>query len=206
MDKTVDKSKQGATTRAAAARSAGKSTAAKKAARAAREPALTPFQQMEKQWRDSEKFFAGFFPGGWLQPFHMFMSEWPQFKSYELPSAENWFAMWWPNPQQWGMPEWPFAIQDPRMDLIIQDDAYVIRADIPGVREADVEVSFSGDSMTLRGKTGQEKDETAGGYHRHETLRGSFSRTMTLPGPIDSGNATTTLTDGMLEVVVPKAG
>ena len=208
MDKKVQEAKQPDTTatKSTAPGSSRKHTQAKKSTSTAREQSLNPFQQMEKQWRDSGDFLADFFQEGWLQPYQRFMPEWSAFNPSELKTPQDWFAAFWGEPRQWGFPEWPFAAQTPKMDLITRDDAYVIRAAIPGVKQGDVEVSFSGNTITLKGKTAEEKDEESGDYHVHETLTGSFARTLSLPGAIDTDKASTTLEDGMLEIVVPKAG
>ena len=65
-------------------------------------------------------------------------------------------------------------------------------------------MSFTDNTITINGRTSAEKKEEKGDYFRSETLKGSFSRTMYLPGDVDGNRAESTIKNGMLEVVVPK--
>ena len=56
----------------------------------------------------------------------------------------------------------------------------------------------------IKGSTSEEKKEEKGDYYRSETLKGSFTRTMSLPSDVDGSKAESTYKDGVLEVVVPK--
>ncbi|MGB5767527.1 MAG: Hsp20/alpha crystallin family protein, partial [Arenicellales bacterium] len=59
-------------------------------------------------------------------------------------------------------------------------------------------------TITVKGSTSEEKKEEKGDYYRSETMKGTFSRTMSLPSDVDGSKANSTFKDGVLEVVVPK--
>lgn len=92
----------------------------------------------------------------------------------------------------------------PRVDIIDRDDDIMVRADVPGVSTQDLDVSFTDNTITIRGSTGEEKKEEKGDYFRSETIKGSFTRTMYLPSDVDGSQAVSTFEGGVLEVVVPK--
>jgi len=92
----------------------------------------------------------------------------------------------------------------PRIDLIERDNELVLRAEVPGIRKEDLEVSVDENSVTLRGNVVHESDEQQGDYYRCEIARGEFVRTVALPSVVDTEKARATLRDGVLELVMPK--
>jgi HSP20 family protein len=80
----------------------------------------------------------------------------------------------------------------------------VFKADLPGMKEKDVEVSFTGNRLTLSGKREEEKREEKDNYFACERSSGSFSRSFTLPMGTDSHKATADLKEGVLTITVPK--
>lgn len=102
---------------------------------------------------------------------------------------------------------WPLAELEyagPRVDIIDRDDEVVVRAELPGYRKEDIEVSVSGDQLTLSGRAAAEEREEKGSYYRLEISRGSFSRTLALPAEVDDARAKASMKDGMLELTLPK--
>jgi len=81
----------------------------------------------------------------------------------------------------------------------------VFKADLPGVKESDIEVSLVGNRLAISGKREGEKEEKAETYYAYERSYGSFTRTFTLPSDIDSAHIKAELKNGELTVVVPKA-
>lgn len=81
---------------------------------------------------------------------------------------------------------------------------FVFKADLPGIREQDVDVSISGDRITISGKRESEKREDNDRFYAYERSYGSFSRMFTLPGGVDADHARAELKDGVLTLVVPK--
>ena len=92
----------------------------------------------------------------------------------------------------------------PRVDIVDRDDDIMVRADVPGVNKENLDVSFTDNTITIKGSISEEKKEEKGDYFRNETMKGTFSRTMYLPSDVDGSNAESTFKDGVLEVVVPK--
>ena len=83
-------------------------------------------------------------------------------------------------------------------------DAYVFKADLPGVKEEDVELSLSGNMLTISGKKEEEHKEESEQYYAMERTYGSFSRSFSLPDSVDSEHVTAELKGGVLAVNVPK--
>ena len=91
-----------------------------------------------------------------------------------------------------------------RFDVKETKDAYVIKADLPGVKEDDLEVSLNGSMLTIRGKREEERKEEGDNYYAIERSSGSFTRSFTLPESSDGDNVSADLKDGVLEVRLPK--
>jgi HSP20 family protein len=92
----------------------------------------------------------------------------------------------------------------PRFDVKETKDAYVFKADLPGVKEEDVELSLSGNMLTISGKKEEEHKEESEQYYAMERTYGSFSRSFSLPDSVDSEHVTAELKGGVLAVNVPK--
>ncbi len=92
----------------------------------------------------------------------------------------------------------------PRFDVLERDDAFVIEADVPGLREQDIEITCTGNSMTISGARQVEREEERGVYRLSERRKGSFSRTFTLPGDVKLDDVTADLDNGVLRVTIPK--
>ena len=98
----------------------------------------------------------------------------------------------------------PWEGRLPKLDVIDRDNEVVVKAEVPGVKKEDLEISVTGDLFTVKGKTRREEKEEKGEYYRCEVSQGSFSRTVTLPAMVDEASAKAQLKDGMLEVTLPK--
>jgi HSP20 family protein len=98
----------------------------------------------------------------------------------------------------------PFEERVPRVDVIEQDEAILVHAELPGVRKEDLDVSLAGDRLTIKAKTQQESEESKGGYHRREISRGELTCTVRLPASIDADKAEAKFVDGLLELTLPK--
>jgi HSP20 family protein len=94
---------------------------------------------------------------------------------------------------------------NPSVDVKETKDAYVFKADLPGVREQDVQVQVTGSVLTISGeKTEETAREEGERYHTTERFYGSFARSFTLPSGADLEAVKAELKDGVLEVTVPK--
>jgi HSP20 family protein len=92
----------------------------------------------------------------------------------------------------------------PAMDLAETDDHLVLRADLPGMTEDDVEIEIQDGVLTVSGERKSEHEEKGEGFHRVERSFGRFSRSLTLPQGTDAGQVDAKFDHGVLEVPVPK--
>src|SRR5947209_9726546 len=92
----------------------------------------------------------------------------------------------------------------PAMDLVETEDHFVLRADLPGLSEKDVNIELEDNVLTVSGERKAEHEERKEGYYRVERASGSFSRSLTLPEGVDPAGVTANFDRGVLEVRVPK--
>jgi HSP20 family protein len=92
----------------------------------------------------------------------------------------------------------------PRFDVKEVKDAYIIKADLPGVKQDAVEVSVNGSLLTVSGRREEEQRNEGEQYFTFERSYGSFSRSFALPDTADAQNVTADLKDGELVIRVPK--
>ncbi len=90
------------------------------------------------------------------------------------------------------------------MDVKAEDEGYVITALIPGIKAEDLNIQVVNETVTISGEFKHERDEE-GNYILAEIPAGRFSRTLTLPSPLNAGKAEADLTNGVLTLRVPKA-
>lgn len=128
---------------------------------------------------EMDRFFDSFFPRGWA---------WP---------------MRWEHPH-WSVSALPFEGKLPSVDVIDRADEIVVRAEIPGVEKKDLDVSVTDKTVSIKGSTTYEAKEEKGDYYRCEIARGAFTRTVALPGEVESGKAKAIYKDGVLELTLPK--
>lgn len=92
----------------------------------------------------------------------------------------------------------------PAMDLVESDDHLVLRADLPGMTEDDVNIEIKDGVLTISGERKAEHEEKGEGFHRVERSFGTFSRSLSLPDGVDPNQVDATFAEGVLEVRVPK--
>src|SRR5436305_4724884 len=92
----------------------------------------------------------------------------------------------------------------PAMDLVETDEDFVLRADLPGLSESDVNIELEDNVLTISGERKSEHEEHKEGYYRVERASGSFSRSLTLPEGVDPDAVKASFDRGVLEVCVPK--
>jgi HSP20 family protein len=100
--------------------------------------------------------------------------------------------------------EGPAAKWTPRTDVTETDDTMTITAELPGLEAKDVDISLSGDVLTIKGEKKQEKEEKDERYHRVERTYGAFSRMVRLPAPVAADKIKATVKNGVLTVTLPK--
>jgi HSP20 family protein len=92
----------------------------------------------------------------------------------------------------------------PAMDLVETEDHFVLRADLPGLSEENVNIEVEDRVLTISGERKAEHETTKEGYHRVERAFGAFSRSLTLPEGIDPEAVSASFDRGVLEVRIPK--
>ncbi len=92
----------------------------------------------------------------------------------------------------------------PAMDLVESGDEFVLRADLPGLSENDVNIELEDSVLTISGERKSEHEQRKEGYYRLERASGSFSRSLTLPEGVDPEKVQASFDRGVLEVRIPK--
>ena len=92
----------------------------------------------------------------------------------------------------------------PAMDLVETDEDFVLRADLPGLSEGDVNIELEDNVLTVSGERKAEHEENKEGYYRVERASGTFSRSLTLPEGVNPEAVKASFENGVLEVRVPK--
>ena len=92
----------------------------------------------------------------------------------------------------------------PAVDVHEDAARFVVRADLPGVKPADINVTAEKGVLTLRGERSVEKQEGEGRYSRVERVSGKFVRSFTLPENVATDRITAQFKDGVLELAIPK--
>jgi len=119
-------------------------------------------------------------------PFEMMrdLMRWDPFAEFSSPSGELAFT--------------------PSFEVKETKDAYLFKADLPGIAEGDLDIGLTGNRLTVSGKREEEKKEGDDRYYAYERSYGSFSRSFTLPEGVDIDHAEAGLSRGVLTVSIPK--
>jgi HSP20 family protein len=104
-------------------------------------------------------------------------------------------------------PPVPFAWAEGNLavDMYETDDSVIIKTAIPGVNAEEIEVSVTGDTLTIKAETKEEEEVQRDSYLRRERRFGSCCRSVTLPGGLETENAEADYTDGVLTLTFPRA-
>ena len=127
-----------------------------------------------------EEFFENFFenfPGRWMETREPFAWRWPLGKDFD---------------------------RSFRLDVLDREENLLIRAELPGVTKDDVEITISGDYLTIEASREFKEEEEQENFYRHEVGYGTLSRTVALPVEVESEKVKAELVDGMLEITLPK--
>jgi HSP20 family protein len=93
----------------------------------------------------------------------------------------------------------------PALEMVEEEGRLVVRADVPGMKPDDLKVEVTSHELTIQGERRAEKTETERAFYRTERSYGSFFRSVSLPESVDTDGATATVTDGVLEIIMPIA-
>ncbi len=109
--------------------------------------------------------------------------------------------------QTFGSFGWPSPVEtrgwSPLVDIEEADDAYVVEAELPGVKREDVNIELVGNELTITGEVKQRKH--TGALRRQTRRTGRFAYRVGLPAQVEAENIEASLSDGVLTVRVPKA-
>ena len=92
----------------------------------------------------------------------------------------------------------------PAMDLVETGDHFVLRADLPGMSEEDIQIELEDGTLTVSGERKAEHEQREEGFHRVERSFGTFARSLTLPKGIDGDAVSASFDRGVLEIRIPK--
>ncbi|UCE92050.1 MAG: Hsp20/alpha crystallin family protein [Methanobacteriota archaeon] len=96
-------------------------------------------------------------------------------------------------------------IRQPLVDITDEGDAFVVKAEVPGLKKDDLSIEVTEDAMEISGESSSEREEKEGGYVRKERHYSRFHRSLPLPDRIIPDKVDAQLKDGLLTVKVPKA-
>ena len=93
----------------------------------------------------------------------------------------------------------------PVVDIAENQNEIVLHAELPGLKQEDIDIELTGDTMTIRGERKFESEERKDSFVRVERSYGRFQRSFTLGVPVEAERVSATYRDGMLEVHLPKS-
>lgn len=127
----------------------------------------------------------------WSDPFDD-LARWRQVFGTIDDSGRRWFDQ-------------PNAGVFPLLNVSVTPDHYVVRAELPGIKADELDITVSGNNLTISGERKIPEEHKTAKYHRREREAGKFNRALTLPGPLNSNKVDAKLKNGILTLVIPKA-
>jgi HSP20 family protein len=94
---------------------------------------------------------------------------------------------------------------EPLLDITETKGDLVIKAELPGMDPKDIDISLTGDTLSIKGEKKQEKEEKEENYYRIERSYGAFSRMVKLPVSVQSDNIKASYQNGVLKITLPKS-
>jgi len=135
-------------------------------------------------------------PGSWLSP-------WSPFRELEDLSRrmEDFFKPILPSLRREPAEE---RMWSPVIEMYEEKDKVIVKAELPGMKKEDIDVSLADNTLTLKGERKTEKETKESNYYCCERYYGSFYRQVTLPANVDPGKIEAAYKDGILEIKLPK--
>jgi HSP20 family protein len=124
-----------------------------------------------------EEFFEDFPPRRWMERYEPFGFKWPMGINFE---------------------------HSFRLDILDRDKELIVRGELPGVEKDDIEVTVTGDYLTIAAERKFDEEVKEDQFYRHELGFGELTRTVALPAEVDAENIHAKLEDGILTVTLPK--
>ena len=103
-----------------------------------------------------------------------------------------------------GQDAWFGGSATPLLDIAETDTAIEATLDLPGVKAKEIEIQLNGSVVTVSGERKEETEEKGRSFHRVERRVGSFSRSFTLPCPVEEDEVAAAYNDGVLTITLPK--
>jgi HSP20 family protein len=92
----------------------------------------------------------------------------------------------------------------PSVDIFVEKGDVVIKAELPGIKKEDIDVTLTDETITISGEKKKEEEVKKKDYYRWECSYGSFNRTFSLPAEVQPDKVKTKMKDGVLEIRIPK--
>ncbi len=105
----------------------------------------------------------------------------------------------------WGLTSSERGMGMPAVDMYQTDNDVVVKTAVPGIKPEDVQISITGDTLTIKGEIKENNDNKQKAYHIREQRWGSFERTLSLPTDVKADKATADFENGVLTITLPKA-
>jgi HSP20 family protein len=132
------------------------------------------------------------------------MSAWSPFRELEEMRHEMSRMFGWPGGH--GESESLFeSLWSPAVDIVQEGDRYLVKADLPGMKKNEIEITLNGDTLTISGEKKMENETRDDNTYRSERYYGKFSRSLVLPSTADANKIEATYKDGVLSLTIPKS-
>jgi HSP20 family protein len=92
----------------------------------------------------------------------------------------------------------------PSVDIFEEKGDVVVKAELPGIKKEDIDVTLTDETITISGEKKKEEEVKKKDYYRWECSYGSFNRTFSLPAEVQPNKVKTKMKDGVLEIRIPK--
>jgi HSP20 family protein len=89
--------------------------------------------------------------------------------------------------------------------VVEKDDEYVVSASLPGIKPDDLDITFTGNTLSIKGETKSDEEKEEGQYHLRERRYGSFARSITLPSGVNGNKIQANYDAGILKLHLPKS-
>ena len=110
----------------------------------------------------------------------------------------------WPPFRRGQVLRWLQDAATPFVDIYEEGDTVIVKAEVPGLDKEEIEVSLTGNTLTLKGEKKKEEKIEEKDYYYCERSYGAFSRTVELPTEVQADKITASLKNGIIEIRLPK--
>jgi HSP20 family protein len=127
----------------------------------------------------------------------------PYFRRSEAPATTRLFEEFFNDFPFVG--SWPETRESwvPSVDILEKDGSLVLRAELPGMNEKEIDLKLEGNTLTIKGERKMENEDKKNNYHRVESYYGSFSRSFRLPDTVDYEKIKAEYKNGVLTIKMP---